>query len=284
MVSVALLTAAALAAGLTLARPRWGTSEQQVERQGVDVVIVLDTSLSMATTDVPPSRIWVAQTLIRKLVRALPGNRIALVQAEGEGVVMVPLTSDAAAIDLILDAVLPGSLPTPGTELAPALESAVELFPEDGGKHRVLILVSDGEDHGAGVDKVSKKLVERGVVLHALGVGTREGKPLEMPFRDQGGKVEYKRDENGNVVVSRLIEGTLETLARDTGGLYLRAEGAATDLEPLVRRIDEMEKRSFGSEVVSSLEERFQWPLALAIVALGLQLLIAPFGRREDWR
>ncbi len=100
--------------GLALAQPRWGESEQKIERHGVDVVFVLDTSLSMATTDLPPNRLWVAQTLVRRLVQALPGHRVALVQAEGDGVVMVPLTADSAVLDLVLDAVLPGSLPTPG--------------------------------------------------------------------------------------------------------------------------------------------------------------------------
>ncbi|MEE8526275.1 MAG: VWA domain-containing protein, partial [Thermoanaerobaculia bacterium] len=286
-----LLMVAVLAVALALARPRWGTSEQQVERQGVDVVFVLDTSLSMATRDVVPSRIWVAQTLIRRLVQELPGNRMALVQAEGDGVVMVPLTSDAAVIDLLLDAVLPGSLPTPGTELAPALEDAAELFPEDGGKHKVMILLSDGEDHGTGLEKVADQLHDAGVVVHAVGVGTREGKPLELPPTADAppaagpraaGSVEYKRDEAGNVVVSRLMEDNLEKLSRETGGIYLRASSAGVELGRLTSAIDAMEKRSYGAEVVNTLEERFQWPLMLAILALSLQLLISPFRRPQQ--
>ena len=276
---------------LALAQPRWGESEQQVERQGVDIVFVLDTSLSMATRDVLPNRLWVAQTFVRRLVQGLPGHRVALVQAEGDGVVMAPLTSDSAVIDLLLDAVQPGSLPTPGTELASAIERALELFPEGDGRHRVLVLLSDGEDHGSNlVDRLSDPLHDRGVVLHAVGVGTREGKPLELPdlgAADNGRRgfaqgPEYKRDEEGNVVVSRLVEESLEGLSRATGGLYLRADGVATDPAPLLERIDAMEKRSYGSEVVNTLEERFQWPLAVAIIALALQLMIAPFDPRTE--
>lgn len=290
-----LLMVAVLAVALALARPRWGTSEQTVERQGVDVVFVLDTSLSMATRDVAPSRIWVAQTLIRRLSQELPGHRLALVQAEGDGVVMVPLTSDAAVIDLLLDAVLPGSLPTPGTELAPALEDALELFPDDDGKHKVMVLFSDGEDHGDGLDKVADRLHDSGVVVHAVGVGTREGKPLELPptaensaagtgasGRPAPGGVEYKRDEAGNVVVSRLMEDNLEKLSRKTGGIYLRAASAGIELGRLTAAIDAMEKRSYGAEAVNTLEERFQWPLTLAILALTLQLVISPFRRPRE--
>lgn len=277
---ILLLTAALASVALTLARPRWGSTMEKVERRGVDVVFVLDTSLSMATRDLRPSRLWVAQTLVRRLVQELPGNRVALVQAEGDGVVMVPLTTDAAVIDLLLDAVFPGSLPTPGTDLERALERALELFPTGRDKHRALVLVSDGEDHGSGLDGLHPRLREEGVVVHAVGVGTREGQPLELPGADPGAPPEYKRDEQGRVVVSRLREDTLEQIARATGGLYLRATSAATDPGPLVARIRAMEKRSYGSEAVSTLEERFQWPAGLAILALGLHLLIPPFRRR----
>lgn len=279
-VSCAALGLAMVGLTLALAQPRWGQGEQQVERQGVDVVIILDTSLSMASNDVQPNRLWVAQTLVRQLVEALPGNRVALVQGEGDGVVMVPLTADMAVIDLLLDAVLPGSLPTPGTELAAAVERALTLFPDDEDKHRVIVLLSDGEDHGSRLESTANDLRDSGTVLHAIGVGTREGKPLEVP-RLEGGGLEYKRDENDQIVVSRLVEASLETLSRETGGLYLRADGAGTDIASLVDRIQNMEKRSFGSEIVNTLEERFQWPLFLAILALVIQLGLSPFARQE---
>jgi Ca-activated chloride channel family protein len=277
LVSVLLLAAAAALAGLALTQPRWGESEQKIERHGVDVVFVLDTSLSMATTDLPPNRLWVAQTLVRRLVQSLPGHRVALVQAEGDGVVMVPLTADSAVIDLVLDAVLPGSLPTPGTELAPALERALKLFAEGTDKHNVIVLLSDGEDHGAGVDPMVAKLGERGITVHTVGVGTLEGKPLEVPQPEPGMPVSYKRDQSGNVVVSKLVEKNLEDLAKKTGGVYLRATSAATDPRPIVDKINAMEQKSFGAEVVSTLEERFQCPLALAIFCLAAHLLIGPF-------
>lgn len=289
----ALLLGVALAGvALALAQPRWGLAEQQVERRGVDVVFVLDTSLSMAATDVVPNRLFVAQTLVRRAVQALPGHRVALVQAEGDGVVMVPLTADGAVVDLLLDAVLPGSLPTPGTELAPSLRRALALYPEEGDKHRAMVVLSDGEDHGTGLEEMAEELADAGVVVHAVGVGTREGKPLEMPDlapsraggRADAGQVTYKRDERGQVVVSRLEEENLELLARETGGTYLRAEGAATDLDPLVREIESMESRSYGTETVSVLEERFQWPLALGILALVGHLGISPFRRAPSRR
>lgn len=279
--SLGCLALALAATVVALAQPRWGRSEQTIERHGVDVVFVLDTSLSMATTDVTNNRLWLAQTQIRRMTQALPGHRLALIQAEGDGVAMVPLTVDAAVIDLVLDAVLPGSLPTPGTELAPGLKRALELFPAGGGKHHVMVLLSDGENHGPGIDDVIALLSERGVVVHAIGVGTPEGKPLEIPRTEPNEPIEYKKDEEGRVVVSRLNEKTLEHLARGTGGLYLHASSAATDPQAIIDAINGMEQKTYGTETVSTLEERFQWPLALALLALLAHLALGSF-RQES--
>jgi Ca-activated chloride channel family protein len=270
-VSVVTLALAVLGTGLALARPRWGASTERVERRGVDLVFVLDSSLSMAAADVAPSRLYVAKTLVRRLVERLPGNRVALVQTEGTGVVLAPLTIDAAVIDLLLDTVEPGSLPVPGTELAPGLAAALRLFPPGERKHRVLVLLSDGEDHGGGLERFLESLRQEGVVVHALGIGTPDGAPLVLP----GGG--YKQDDDGRVVISRLHETTLEELARSTGGLYLRVTSAAADPGEVVERIAGMEKRTLEGQSVNTLEERFQWPLALACAALLLHLALRPF-------
>jgi|CXWL01.1.fsa_nt_gi Ca-activated chloride channel family protein len=273
LATTTLLAVAVLGAGLALARPRWGEGKQTVERHGIDIVFVLDTSLSMAAHDVKPSRFWVAQSLVRRLVADLPGNRVALVQAEGEGVAMSPLTLDAAVLDLLLDAAAPGSLPTPGTEIAPALDTAIALFPADGKKHRAIVLLSDGEDHGGHLDKALAKLADEHVTVFAIGVGSPEGAPLPLP----GDARDYKRDSDGKVVVSRLEEKGLETFARETGGAYLRATDAAVDLAPVVSGLRAIDGRTLASDTISTAEERFQWPLLLAIVALFAQLLIGPF-------
>ncbi len=274
------LTLAVIGLALALARPRWGSVEQTVERTGVDVVFVLDTSLSMATRDVQPSRLWVAQSLVRDMARSFSGERVALVQAEGDGVVMAPLTVDSAVIDLLLDAVAPGSLPTPGTELGPALERGIDLFAEGTEGHRVMIVLSDGEDHGRGLAKATSLAKDAEVVVHAIGVGTPEGLPLELP-QAAGKPVEYKTDENGNVVVSRLEERTLESLSRETGGVYIRATSAATRVEAVVDRVSRMTRRSIGEETITALEERFQLPLALAIASLLIYLVLPIFARRQ---
>ncbi len=273
VLSVAALTLAVAAVAAALTEPRWGTVAETVEREGVDIVFVLDSSLSMAADDVKPNRMTVAQNLVRELAHRLPGHRVALVQAEGEGVVLAPLTIDGAVIDLLLDTVLPASLPTPGTVLRNAVEQAVELFPEDSREHRAIILLSDGEDHSSAQDSIFRMLEEAGVVVYAIGVGSPQGSPIRIPGSDA-----YKQDKDGKVVVSKLNEALLERLAAETDGLYLRASNLAIDLDPVLDAIDRMERRSIDGQVLSTLAQRFQWPLAAALVALFLHLVMAPLA------
>jgi Ca-activated chloride channel family protein len=278
--SVVVLALAVLGTALALARPRWGAGSQKVERQGVDVVFLLDSSLSMGAFDAPPSRLYVAKALVRRMAEAMPGNRVALVQDEGEGLVLTPLTLDGAVIDLLLDTVEPGSLPEPGTQIAPGLETALRLFGQGSEKHRAIVVLSDGEDWGGGIDRAASRLHDEGVVVHAVGIGSPQGAPVPIP----GSPGEFKRDENGRVVISRLHEETLEGLTRATGGTYLRATSAAADPAPILARIESMQKRTLESDTVDTREERFQWPLAAAVLALLAYLAVPPFapaGRRR---
>lgn len=282
VLSILCLCVAVLGTSIALARPRWGVVETTVERQGVDVVFLLDSSLSMATADVAPSRLSIAKSLVRRLAANLPGHRVALVQAEGRGLVLAPLTIDTAVVDLLLDTVIPGSLPDPGTRLAPALTEAIKLYPPDGEKHRVLVIVSDGEDHGSAWQDSLQTLKDSGVVVHTLGVGTSRGGPIPLApgasSSPESGKPDdrYKQDEDGRVVVSRLNEGVLEQLASETGGTYVPVPRAGADPSSILRAIESMQKRSFDSESLEVLAERFQWPLGLAALALLLHLLAAP--------
>jgi Ca-activated chloride channel family protein len=275
--AVATLAVAVLGASLALARPRWGAGEQKIERKGVDVVFLVDSSLSMGALDAPPSRLFVAKSLVRRMARAMPGNRVALVQTEGDSLVLAPLTLDGGVIDLLLDAIDPGSLPTPGTELAPGIETALRLFGQGSEKHRVLVMLTDGEDFGGGMDNETARLKDEGVVVYAFGIGTPQGSTVPVP----GAPGELKKDQDGSVVVSQLHEDVLEKLTRATGGAYLRATSAAADPAPVVAQIDRLEKRTIESQSLSTLAERFQWPLALAVLALLLHLAVPPFRPAE---
>jgi Ca-activated chloride channel homolog len=202
---------------LALARPQWGIVREKVEREGIDVVLVLDTSGSMATEDVPPNRFQLAKTAIINLVQRLDGNRFALVAFEGDAYPLVPLTLDADALGLFLETLEPGAVPSPGTSLGAGLAKGLAAFADKGRQNKVMILVSDGEDLEGEVDAAVRSAKEAGVVVHTVGVGTANGQPVP-DFDREGNRRGYKKNEDGSVVVSRLHPETLEAIARGTGG------------------------------------------------------------------
>jgi Ca-activated chloride channel family protein len=263
---------------VALARPQWGVVREKVEREGVDVVLALDSSGSMATADVPPSRFFLARAALLSLVSRLEGDRFALVAFEGEAYPLVPLTLDADAIGLFLDTVEPGLVPSPGSSLGEGLARGLELLVDKERRNKVMILVSDGEDLGGEVETAVKQAKEAGVVVHTVGVGTERGQPVP-DFDAEGNPAGFKKDENGQVVVSRLDEGTLEAIARGTGGRYFRLTPSDPSLNALASVIESMDQQAVAREFAYRRKERYQWPLGFGLFALALAFAL-PFPRR----
>jgi Ca-activated chloride channel family protein len=279
---LALLLVGAAGVIVALARPQWGIVREKVEREGVDVVIVLDTSGSMATPDVAPSRFFLARQALLQLVSRLEGDRFALVAFEGEAYPLVPLTLDADALGLFLETIEPGIVPAPGTSLGVGLAKGLEAFVDKERRNKVMVLVSDGEDLEGDVEEAVRRAKEEGVVVHAAGVGTEPGQPV--PELDADGRVVgYKRDESGAAVVSRLNMTTLEAVARGTGGKAFRITPADSSLGALAAAIEGMERKALAGEYSYRRKERFQVPLALGLAAVTLGLLLPPPPLRRPW-
>ncbi len=266
---------------LALARPQWGIVREKVEREGVDVVLILDTSGSMATEDVPGSRFFLAKTALLSLVSRLPGDRFALLAFEGEAYPLVPLTLDADAVGLFLDTLEPGAVPSPGTSLGEGLAQGLTLFAEQDRRHKVMILVSDGEDLEGEVEAAVAKAKQAGVVVHTVGVGTDQGEPV--PALDPDGKrLGFKKDESGAPVISRLHPETLMAIARGTGGRFFRLDPADTSLGALASAIEGMERKALAREFSYRKKERYQLPLGASLLAFALAFLLPlPRPRRS---
>ena len=261
--TLVLLGLAIAAIATALAEPRWGLALEEVEQRGPDVVFVIDSSRSMAARDVRPSRLAVAKALVRQMLDALRGVPVGLVQAEGDGVSLAPLSLDTRLMEVLVAGVETGSLPQPGTALAPALTRAYQLF-QGGDGQRVVVVLSDGEDHQGGIKEAARRLAQTGVIVYALGIGTAAG--AEIPLLSPG--TEVVRDAEGRPVVSRLQETPLRLLAETTGGSYQPVLQAGFGPLPLVREILELES---GPRRVANLERRqprFQWALAVAAGAI----------------
>ncbi len=268
-----------LGLGAALARPRWGTTTETAERHGTDVVLVVDTSASMRASDVSPSRFVLARQAAQSLLSRLGSDRAALVACEGESQALVPLTLDAAAVGLFLDAMEPGMGAKPGTSIASGLAAAADLFPAGSAGGKNVVIFSDGEDLEGGVDAAIARAKAEGITVHTVFVGALSGSGAPVPDLDAAGRTSgFKNDEKGQPVLSKADPDLLRRLAAETGGSFTVVSPGRTDLEGVARQIDLGARRPMSEVLVTTLEERFQIPLGIAVGALGLLLL--GFGGR----
>lgn len=279
-VRLGLLALGVAGLAVALAGPRWGVVREKVEREGVDVVFLLDTSGSMAVEDVQPNRFFLARAALASLLDQLEGDRVGLVAVEGEAYPLVPLTLDAGAVGLFLETLEPGTVPAPGTSLGVGLMAALSLFVDEQRANKVIVLASDGEDLENTLAEGVRAVRDKGVIVHAIGVGTPEGAPVPH-FDQQGQRAGYKRDLDGSVAVSRLREGALERLARETGGVYVRVTPASAPVWQIAAAVRGMEQKRMVEDYVFRPKERYQWPLGVALGAFTLAWLMPPPRRRR---
>ncbi len=272
----ALLAAAVAALVVAIAGPMWGFRWQQVQREGIDLIVAIDTSRSMLATDVKPNRLARAKLAVQDLLQQLKGDRIGLVAFAGSAFLQCPLTLDYGAFLQTLDAIESGIIPRGGTSLTAAIDTALAAFEGRQAEHQALVIITDGEDHEGDVKDAVKRASDRGIKVYTVGIGTAEGELIPLA---QGG---FLKDRKGQVVKSRLDEATLQEIATDTGGAYLHATDTAFGLAELYRDyIATMEKRELASTLERRYEHRFQWPLVVAFLLLIGEPLI---GERRRLR
>ncbi len=264
-----------------LARPQWGARMTKIERKGVDIIIAVDTSKSMLAQDIKPNRLEKAKYELRRLIDLLEGDRVGIVCFAGTAFTLCPLTLDYSAVKLFLQSISTDVVPEPGTCLADAIENALENFNPKERKYKVIILLTDGEDHckELGRDPIewAKKAKEQGAVIFTIGIGSPKGSPI--PIQDENGEIRYKRDENGNLVLSQLDEETLKEIALASGGKYYHSVAGELEVERIYKQIREMEKKKFGEKIQVEYEDRFQWFLGVGILLLFWSGLLGEIKR-----
>ena len=255
-----------------LARPQWGFHWEEVRRKGLDLMVVLDTSRSMMASDIKPSRLQQAKWGIRDLLRNLRGDRVGLVPFAGSSILQCPLTIDYAAFAMTLDDVYSGIIPRGGTASEQALRTAVAAFPVDGTADRVVLLITDGEDHEGDPLALLPELKEKGIRVYTIGIGTLEGEMV--PAGDgQGG---YFKDRQGQIVKTALKEDVLQKLALGTGGTYVRSAPGDTGLERVFNEsIANLKRSEQENRTAKVYEERFGWAIAAALLLLAWEALLS---------
>ena len=262
-----------LLAVMALARPQWGEEKKTIQRKGVDVIFLLDTSLSMMAEDAKPNRLEKSKMEIKSLVQVMKGDRVGIVAFAGTGFLQAPLTLDYAAFFLFLDAIKTGYIPDPGTSLDRALMIAAKSFSQDALKHKAVILFSDGEDHEGGIDDALKELKKNNVRVYALGVGSENGEPI--PLKDEkGNRSGFKKDRQGSIVITKLNKQLLGQIASETGGVYLPSTPGEQEIDLVMKHMGTLDKTKFQEKEVTEKEDHYQIFLFFAFLFLILEMLI----------
>ena len=268
---LALIVFAVACAMLALARPQWGFDEEKAKQRGLDIVVAIDTSRSMLAEDVQPNRLARAKFAALDLMKEAKNDRLALIPFAGAAFLQCPLTLDEQAFRQSVEALEVGIIPVGGTALTEAIETALTAFKE-GDNIKILVLFTDGEDHDSGALAAAEKAARAGLKVFTVGLGTANGELLRAT--DEKGGASYIKDEQGNVVKSRLNESLLQQIANATGGFYLPLRGANTMKTLYAERLAPLPKSEISERLVRRYHERYQWPLALALAALLAEMFL----------
>lgn len=259
---------------ITLLHPTWNTKDEKVVQEGRDLFIALDISRSMLAQDIKPSRLQFAQQKIKSLINKLPSERIGLILFSGSSFVQCPLTRDRAAFTMYLDQIDVDTIASGTTTLDQALAQALGAFKQTTHrKSKLLVLFTDGEDFSSNLASYKQEARDQGLTIFTVGIGTEQGAPI--PLYDSNGKQSgHLKDRNGNIVISKLNEVILQTLAHEMGGIYLRPSSDERDLDRLVDLVQNKEREIFEERTMAQREEQYPWFLLLSFILLAIEWLL----------
>jgi Ca-activated chloride channel family protein len=263
------------------AQPKYGMKNVPVQRKGVDLVIALDVSKSMDTNDVLPSRLQRARKSIETLLSKLAGDRIGLVAFAGEAILLHPLTTEASGFMISLDTLDTDMVSVFGTSLGEAIKISRKAFEERSVKNKVLILITDGETHDENALAEARQAHEEGITIHCLGIGTPEGKPV--PEVIESGKITRFKKNRGRYVISKLNSSLLQQIASEGDGDFFHFTGTDDVLDLLYDNISRMGEAETTSRFQEMMNDIYQYPLALAVLFLGVSISLSN-RRREGKR
>lgn len=251
---------------LALTRPQWGYQWEDIQQEGVDIIIALDVSRSMLAEDIKPNRLERAKRKISDLLNMMKGDRVGLVAFAGTSFVQCPLTLDYSAARIFLNAIDTDLIPIQGTALGDALRKSIKAFRTEEKKSKAIILITDGEDQTGQALEAAKEAKEAGVKVFTIGIGKEIGAPLPNPNQAGG----FLKNDKGEVILTKLDETTLQQISLQTGGSYVRSVTGDIDLKTIyLDQINQnLEKKKFKSERRKIWQERFQWFIFPALLFL----------------
>jgi len=255
---------------LALIRPQWGFQWQEVKRQGIDILVVIDTSKSMLTQDVKPNRLARTKFAVQDLLKKLRGDRIGLIAFAGEPFLICPLTVDYGGFQINLNALDVETVPRGGTNIGKAIREAIKDYDETSSKHKAIIVITDGDDLEGDPIAAAQEAKKKGIKIYSVGIGSAEGELIRM--RNPQGELIFLKDQSGNFVKSRLNEKLLREISLITGGVYVKASGSQFGLDLIYdRELSKFQKREIEAKMEKKYFERFQIPLGIAALLLIIE-------------
>ncbi len=256
---------------IAIARPQWNKEVQIVKKEGIDIVVCIDVSKSMDAGDIKPSRIDRAKDQISLFIDQLKGDRIAIIAFAGKSFVQCPPTNDYGAAKLFLNLLDTETVPSYGTDIGGAISKALELFGEEE-KHKVIIVVSDGEDLEANAVKIAEEASKKNAIIYTLGVGSPEGSTI--PVRDRTGDVVYAKDDKGNIILTKLDISTLTQIAKLGNGRFFPITPQQSEIFEIMKNINTIEKKKFDSREFVRYKEQYKYFVIVSIILLLIESAI----------
>jgi Ca-activated chloride channel family protein len=255
-----------------LSGPQFGTKLRETKRKGVEIIIALDVSNSMMAEDIQPNRLERAKQAISKLVDQLRNDKIGLIVFAGEAFTQLPITTDYVSAKMFLSNISTNIVPVPGTAIGAAINLAEKSFTPEGKSDKAIIVITDGENHEDDAVGMATEARGKGIFVHTIGIGLPQGAPI--PTESGNNQKNYLKDNEGNVVISKLNEVLLQQIATAGNGIYIRATNTQIGLNTIFDEISKMNKTEYKAKRYAEYEDQFQWPFGIAILLLVIELLV----------
>lgn len=264
---------------VALVNPKIGTSLETVKREGVDIVFAIDVSKSMLAEDIAPSRLEKAKQLTTQIINNLVSDRVGIIAYAGKAVPQLPITTDYAAAKMFLQNINTEMLSSQGTAIDEAIQLARSYYNDEEQTNRVLVIISDGEDHNDLSLDVAEAAAEEGIKIFTIGVGSEKGGPI--PLKRNGIVMSYKKDQDGATVITKMNKKILDEIAKEANGTYVDGKNTSDVTETITDILNKMDKKEFEAKEFAEFEDQFQWFLGLGLFLLILDVLF--LERKTAW-
>ena len=280
VLKVLVLSLAFACIAFALVNPKIGTKLETVRSEGVDIVFAVDVSKSMLAEDVAPNRLDKAKQLVTQIINNLVSDRVGIIAYAGKAYPQLPITTDYAAAKMFLQSMNTDMLSSQGTAINEAIKLATTFFDDEEQTNRILIIISDGEDHSNVATDAAEEAAAEGIRIFTIGVGDVKGGPI--PIKNQNGIVlSYKKDTEGETVITRLDEETLKNIAKNANGAYINGKNTSDVVAEIKDVLSKMDKKEFEAKQFADFKDQFQWFLAAAIFLLFLDVFF--LERKTGW-